>query len=521
MDWMVIVPALVNAIAVILASLFYIHMLQLESYQGRMYAKWVYRHIYKPFPFYFIGALAGGALMAAFGPAIAWLPDMTAFCGLFAFFYLCRKTPSKKPLAYTGRIKRLISALAVLVAAVFSLSLLTGCAWIRLIPGALLPVTVFIAYALTYPIEEGVKKWYFNDARKKINRLQKLSVVGLTGSFGKTSTKFFLGTILSEKYNVLVTPASYNTPMGITKVIRGSLNESHDVFVAEMGARYVGDIEELCRLTSPQIGIITSVGKQHLETFGSYSNIIRTKGELLDALPASGAAFANGDNPDCVDMLNAAKHVKNRFLFGIHGNNLYMRAQDIAVGEWGSSFTLLAQNGETAKCKTQLLGEHNILNITGAAACAYYMGMPIEQISAGIKKLKPVEHRLELIPGPVTVIDDTFNANPAGVKAAVDVLKEFHGRRIIVTPGMVELGEEEDALNEEFGRKMASGADIVILVGKRHADPMEKGLKAEGFPGECIVRTDNLEQATAKLPLYAPPGSVVLFINDLPDNYNE
>ena len=173
------------------------------------------------------------------------------------------------------------------------------------------------------------------------------------------------------------------------------------------------------------------------------------------------------------------------------------------------------------ECTTRLLGRHNILNITAAAALAYRLGLTLDQIVSGIEKIKPVEHRLELIPGSVTVIDDAFNANPEGTRHALETIKGFPGRRIIVTPGMVELGEEEDALNEAFGREMASSVDYAILVGKLHVEPIRKGLIESGFKDENILRVDSLAAASERLPLLTQPGCVVLFENDLTDNYEE
>ena len=203
--------------------------------------------------------------------------------------------------------------------------------------------------------------------------------------------------------------------MGITRVVREQLKNEHQAFVAEMGARYKGDIAELCKLVQPKYGIITSVGKQHLDTFGSYETVIETKAELLNALPEDGAAFLNGDNPDCRRMYERLK-LKNKFLFGLSGNGLYLKAEDIEVSSSGSTFTLVTDTGERVRCATQLLGKHNIGNITGAAALARYLGASLETIAIGIENLAPVEHRLQLVQGQngVTVIDDAFNANPSG-----------------------------------------------------------------------------------------------------------
>jgi UDP-N-acetylmuramoyl-tripeptide--D-alanyl-D-alanine ligase len=537
-----IIFSIVCSGAVILASLHSIQILQLESYQGKMYIKWLAKHrsVFLP---YLMTGVAGFALSMCY-PFFYYregfyeLSDLMPYAADAAYFLLLAfigfselKKPKVKPLKVTGRIVRLFIALFVL-AALFSvsemflkpvLSTLGGMTLsflLRYAPGFLVPLFVLLAYLATYPVESAIKRWYFNDAKRILAKRPDVKKAGITGSYGKTSSKFILGTILSERYNTLITPSSYNTSMGVTRVIREQLKPEHEVFVAEMGARYKGDIKELCELVQPEYGIITSVGKQHLTTFGSFDNVIAEKSELLKALPASGTAVINGDNEHCRKMAEACS-CGNVLFFGLDGDGLYMKAQDVRTGESGSVFTLVTSDGESVKCSTRLLGRQNILNIAGAAACAKQMGLTLAEIANGISKLEPVEHRLQLIPGPVTVIDDAFNANPEGTKYALEVLREFKGRRIIVTPGMVELGDEEDALNREFGRAIANSADIAILVGKGHVEPIREGLLSEGFDPDYIIKTDSLKSASELLPLYTTPGCVVLFENDLPDNYKE
>lgn len=529
------------------ASLRFVHMLQLESYQGPMYLKWLRKNGLKDYlPLVLIALiclLLDGALLfisRSMGSALS----MTAYMGgqavvrllycVLMVFVACtwKKQPQKKPLAFTSRVKRLMVAV-VLVCVVLSgypflvetYGVISTPVYLLLrvglyLPALLLPFVVWIAYLLTYPVEEGVKRRYFNDAKRILAGRKDLIKIGITGSYGKTSTKFILGTILSEKYNTLITPHSYNTPMGITRVVREQLKSEHQIFVAEMGARYVGDIDELCELVHPQYGLITSVGKQHLETFGSLENVVNTKYELIADLPADGAAFFNGDNDLCRTMY-ARCPLKKKRLFGIEGDDLAMRAVHVTAGPDGSRFTLMDATGETIDCRTLLLGRHNIQNITGCAAVARELGLSMEEIARGIEKLTPVEYRLQLIPGPVTVINDGFNSNPAGARAAMEVLRSFPGRKIVVTPGMVELGDEEEALNEEFGRDMAVSTDFAILVGEKRTAPIKRGMMALEFPEENIFTVNTLAQATDVLGHLTVPGDVVLFENDLPDNYTE
>ena len=198
------------------------------------------------------------------------------------------------------------------------------------------------------------------------------------------------------------------------------------------------------------------------------------------------------------------------------------RAENIRCGSFGSRFDLVIGE-ERIACETRLLGKHNIANIVGCACVAHCLGLTPAQIRLGIRKLQPVEHRLQLVPtaGGVTVIDDAFNANPSGVRAAMEVLSAFEGRKIVVTPGLVELGEREAEENRAFGRVMAGVADIVLLVGPRHTKPIYEGLVESGFSEGAIHVFKSLSEATEALWKLAKPGDVVIFENDLPDNYNE
>jgi UDP-N-acetylmuramoyl-tripeptide--D-alanyl-D-alanine ligase len=533
--------------AAAVVGLRFLHMMQLESYQTPMYLKWLRKNGFKdqlPLLLVFlICLLLDGALLFVSRSMGASLPVKTfllgravvrlLYVGLVVFIAITwKRQPKKKPLAMTARAKRLLTALVVICVPVCGYSLViktfgvvTPAQYLLLragmyLPALLLPYLVALANVVMLPVENAVKRHYFNDAKRMLEGRPDLVRVGVTGSFGKTSAKFILGAMLSEKYNVLVPPHSYNTPMGITRVVRERLMADHQVFVAEMGARYTGDIEELCELVRPGIGLITSVGKQHLETFGSLENIINTKYELIASLPADGAAFFNGDNEICRTMY-ARCPLKKKFLFGTEGDDLAMRAIRMSAGPKGSTFTLLSSSGDAVECTTPLLGRHNILNITGCAAVARYLGVSMEQIAEAVSKLEPVEYRLQLIPGPVTVINDGFNSNPEGAKVAMEVIRSFPGRKIVVTPGMVELGDEEEALNEAFGKDIAISADFAVLIGEKRTEPIKRGLVNAGFPQESIFTVNTLAQATEVLGHLTQPGDVVIFENDLPDNYTE
>ena len=433
---------------------------------------------------------------------------------------------AKKPFVVTMRVKRTYVMSAVVFTLICALVgfLLTGVEprlyFIGLFP-LLLPLWVALGGLCAWPVEKLVSEMFFRDAQKKLAARPDLIKIGITGSYGKTSVKFILGTILQEKFQVLVTPSSFNTPMGVTRIIREKLTPAHQVFVAEMGARHVGDIKELCRLVHPHHGVLTSVGPQHLDTFHTLERIKSTKYELMDAIPEGGCCFFPDDKGICRELFD--KTHKEKRLCSVHpgADDADVWATDIQVSSQGSAFILHAMNDSIA-CQTRLLGEHNIQNILLAATVGLRLGMNLRQIARGVSRIAPVEHRLQLIPSAgVTIIDDAFNSNPKGAQAALKVLRDFEGRRIIITPGMVELGAGEEQFNHDFGTMMAECVDVAILVGRKHTAPIAKGLKEAGFPQENIFQVSTLDEASAILRQIGRPGDVALFENDLPDNYSE
>jgi UDP-N-acetylmuramoyl-tripeptide--D-alanyl-D-alanine ligase len=373
------------------------------------------------------------------------------------------------------------------------------------------------------PIENKINQGFYNSAQGKIKAREDLTVVGITGSFGKTSTKFIVGTILGERFNVLNTPESYNTPMGLSKVINNDLNDDHEVFIAEMGARNIGDIKEVAELCQPNLGVITSIGPVHIETFKNVDNIMKTKYELIEELPSDGVAIFNYDNEHLKKL--ADKTFKEKLLYGLEDiENLDIYADDIEVSESGSSFTLRDKKGNSVRCTTRLLGKHNIYNILAGVCVALSLGMNFEEISRGISKIEPIRHRLNIIDSGtgVIVIDDAFNSNPIGTKAALEVISQFkEGRKIIVTPGMVELGAMEESANREFGMDIGKVCDYAILVGEKRSKPIYEGLMEVNFNPDNIFVVSSLEEATERLGRLTRPKDVVLFENDLPDNYSE
>ncbi len=451
---------------------------------------------------------------------------------------------SKKPLVYTARVKRLMLILYSIISLDYTISYtIIYCILTILIPGldrsfitmSIITLLMMIFYlsciyhvilanCISSYIENKINKRFFDIAKLKIMDLNDkgLITVGITGSYGKTSVKFISSAILSQKFRVLNSPESYNTAMGISKVINNDLNEDYEVFIAEMGATKKGDIEELVTLVNPQIGLLTSIGACHLESFGTIDVVASTKYELIEGLAADGYTIFNNDNQYLREL--AQKTEKKKLLYAIENIDAAdIYASDISVNDEGSAFKLFIKDKGSINCKTSLLGKHNILNILAATSIAHVLGMSLYEISMGINKIMPVKHRLELIDPKtgILVIDDAYNSNPDGAEAALDVVSEFKDRRkIIVTPGMVELGKIEKEENEKFGEKIAKVCDIVILVGKKRTEPIYNGLINSGLNKNNIYVVNSSYDSTEVIKKIVKQGDIVLYENDLPDIYN-
>jgi UDP-N-acetylmuramoyl-tripeptide--D-alanyl-D-alanine ligase len=516
---------------------YYLHMAQLEGYKPDEFQNWKAHHTdYGMTKAHKGAALAGLLLWAAMAASRSVLAIGAGVIAVLLLTWMKPAAEVKKPLVMTGRAKRLRTAWMMITG--LDLVLTSGIGYLI---GGLngLAFGFFLALILTnnlcyygmlgavilrVPAENKINQGFYDQAHERIKGRDDLKVVGITGSFGKTSTKFITGTILREKFNTLVPPSSYNSSMGVCKLINNDLKPEHQVFLCEMGARGMGQIEELAKLAQPEIGVITAVGPTHLETFGHIGNIVKTKYELIENLPCDGIAVFNYDDPNVKKM--ADKTFKEKVLYGIDADPdvLDLRAENIEVNMKGSTFDLVDKEGNRAACQTKLLGKHNIHNILAGASIATILGMSLEEIATGIAKIEPVEHRLQLIdPGTgVLVIDDAFNSNPVSSKAALDVLEAFNtGKRVIVTPGMVELGDEQNAANETFGEYIADVCEAVVLVGPKQTAPIQKGLANKGYPADQIHIVHTMAEVTALLGQLLLPGDVVLFENDLPDTYNE
>jgi UDP-N-acetylmuramoyl-tripeptide--D-alanyl-D-alanine ligase len=520
------------------AKRWFTHMLQLSSYQFEGYFRFLGTQL-RWLPLIFVCAPMACILLD-----FRITGDIAAiiFFGVIIFLYWPKRGKVKKAFAVTDRVKRLFitEALlwAVIAAVLWAVHSLKVTVVVLSVLFAALPLITALVNLINVPVESAVRNWYINDAKRILAGRPDLRIIGITGSFGKTSVKYYLTTLLEEGYRVLKTPESYNTPMGVVKTIRGSLEPTHQIFVCEMGARHVGDIKEICDIVHPQYGVITSIGCQHLETFHTLDNIVSTKYELFDAVKQysragrsadgkggkslipgvenGGLMFINGDS----ETIRRNMRYPGAITYGLSDDNRY-HGKILHVSKSGTVFSVTAPDGETEEFRMKLLGTHNVENMVGAIAVAHTFGISMKKLKLAVSRVEGVPHRLQLIPkGLNTVIDDAYNANPEGTQAALETLSLFDCEKVLVTPGMVELGEKQNEENEKFGRQAARVCDYIILVGEQNTRAIKKGVLAESFPAEKLFTEETLNDAVTRMySIDSGREKAILLENDLPDNY--
>lgn len=529
----VILAYCVIAIYMVLNFKFDIQMFQQNSYRLNRYWKWLGPNIASAWRLTDIACIL--LLFSVLLPA----PADTFIVAVVAIVKtgLILRRKYKKPLVFTRRVWRLYAltaglalgaslsaAICIKPSGIYTGSGYTG---ISIVAGIMMLISflswllLIIADILLMPVEKMIQRRYIADAKRILRSMPDLRIVGITGSYGKTSTKHYLHHILSEKFDTLMTPGSFNTPMGVVRTIREHMKPYNEIFICEMGAKQKGDVKEICNIVHPEMGIVTAVGPMHLESFKTIENVQSTKFELIDALPADGLAVINNDFEYCanrpVDNVKAIRYAVT------NPEGADYRAVDIHYTPQGTRFTVEGPDGFTLPLETRLLGECNVSDILAAVCIALALGVEPDMIRYSVASIGQVEHRLSIrrTPGGVTIIDDAFNSNPAGSRMAVDVLSHFNetGKRIIVTPGMIELGDEQYNLNRDLGRHIGENVDIAIVVGRYNRDAIAEGISAAGFPADKTHLVDTFNDAQKLLATLLAAGDTVLYENDLPDTF--
>lgn len=384
-----------------------------------------------------------------------------------------------------------------------------------------LPMLLVAANKLLEPYEERVKSGYRNEAIEKFNRL-KPKTIAITGSFGKTSTKHILSHILGAAAPTLATPGSVNTDMGITRVIREKLEDTHQYFIVEMGAYGPGSIARLCKLTPPDVGLITAIGAAHYERFKSLETVAQAKFELAESVfERGGTTVVNRDGMDGALLSERMDAVPGDYQ--IVGTEGALTLEKSELGKEGLTITV-RDGEETHILKAPLYGKHQSGNILLAAACARAVGLPWAAIKGALASVPQIQYRLEVsrVSGQPTLINDAYNSNPIGFASALeclDALVELGGRRILVTPGMVELGAKHDEEHERLGMLAAEHSDIVVVVTPERIPTFMKGLEAANKGNVTVMTFDKQENAEDWVKRNWEAGDAVLFENNLPDLY--
>lgn len=525
-----------NLIITLIPFLFYmilkyrksVYMLQQNSYNvSNRYIKWTFKNITKSLLTYdligFVLILVVSIIEKKYIPYLSWMMYL-----VFTYIEIKQKSleQQKKKFAITSRVKRLFFTIFVLLILIILLinnfynETNDTIYYILILTfGYLSFIITYIVNIVNIPAEKFVYFYYLTKAKNKLKSMSNLKVIGITGSYGKTSSKNILNTILSSEFNSFPTPKSFNTPYGLMKSINNGLTKFDNVFIAEMGACKLNDIKTLCKMVKPKYGIITTIGVAHLETFKSEENIIKGKFELIESLPSDGVAVLNRDDPKQVNYkINNCKKI----WIGIE-NEADVMASDIKLSSNGTKFKVKFPNEKKLyEFNTKLLGKHNIYNILDGLALGYEFGISIEKMQAAVSSIIPTEHRLELKKyKDMYLIDDAFNSNPVGSKRALEVLNLMPGKKIVVTPGMIELGEKEYDYNFEFGKQIAKVADAVILIGEHQTIPIHDGLKKEKYNEQNVFVLNDVKEAFILMERLKSNDTYVLFENDLPDLFNE
>lgn len=518
---------------------YFLHIFQLETYKFDRYGRWIGDHVRSVVVrrSHLVGA--GLLLLALVGFAYArstWVA--VVLLPLWALAFISsrryRSDQEKKPLAFTARMTRLamVTAFVAMIPVVMgglyggSTGEAEGFLWYLL--GFLItdlgaPLWVAIGAGLMLPVEAIIQEGFKREARRRLQDRSDLTVVGVTGSYGKTSTKFIVAELLRQKYSVYATPSSYNTPMGMCLAVNEHLEPQHQVLVLEYGVRYPGDMDELCDIAEPDVSVVTTIGVAHFETMGSVDAIAAEKQILVERTRFDGPVVLNADD-ERVDAMTAEADGPVWRISATGRSDADITAHNIHYDTEGTSFVVTDDTGAEATFRTSLLGVHNVTNVLLAVAVGRSMGMRLRQMAHAVERVEPIEHRLQLQrQGEITVIDDAFNSNPVGARNAVEILDQMEGgRRVIVTPGMIELGDRQWEENKAFGTHIADhDIDLAVLIGDEQTAAIREGLDEGQYPDDRVKVFPSFFGAQAFLDTYLEPGDVVLYENDLPDQYDE
>lgn len=531
--YIAILLSVLNAWLLLKFSLKFLQVIQQSGYKIGRYIAWAKTTRYKH-----ITSLAIlGAVSFLFALVFNILLDSIQINSMFSYFGLIcymvfsvrfcfkiKRQQNKLPLVKTKRVWRWVVVLGVLyfTSSLCLIAVLTEyVSVVRFGVIAALPIFVpffvVVGFYLVLPLEVLIGKSYIRKAKKTLAKYKSLKIVAITGSYGKTSNKFILKEMLGTQFSVVASPSSFNTPLGLTRTILNDLKPHHEFFIAEFGAKKQGEIKELCKMIKPHHGLITAVGSQHLETFKKLETIKKTKFELAEYIKEGCFGF-NGNNQTAKELFINYEN-KNKFLTFSKDESGFAYCKEIKPSYSGTSFVLIV-DGKKIKASTKLLGEFNLENIALCAGLAFKLGVSLKNIKKAIENLQPIKHRMQIVSEDknYVVIDDSFNASVEGAKAAVETLSLFEGyTKIVITPGIVEMGKLDNDANFGFGKQIAKVCNFAIVVNQTNKHALMQGMIGGGMDKQNILFCNTLKEATEKIADLKAEKTVVLFENDLPD----
>ncbi|MBX2855496.1 MAG: UDP-N-acetylmuramoyl-tripeptide--D-alanyl-D-alanine ligase [Rhodobacteraceae bacterium] len=502
----------------------YLHIYQQEEYDSTRFAPWLIS----------TGSIDRKLTAMLALVAIGWFVAGEGLSGWIwiALIVLCflgvamaepdPRGAAKKPLRLTARASKILWVALGVAALVGLVSAWAAPYWGWPIAVQLLPLHLMAANLALSPLEARVQQKFWDEAHQKVMRLD-TAVIGITGSFGKTSVKHLLHHALSMQANSFMTPGSINTPMGIARVVRETLPEDTDFFVVEMGAYGPGSIDRLCRLTPPKLGMLTSLGVAHYERFKSLDTVARAKLELAEHV------FKHPDGKLIAHSSTRAVPYAAEFI-AAHRERIVLCGEDedadvrvLSVEQDAEGLRVaMAIDGGTLEARAPIYGRQHGQNIALVIGAAKALGLPLERAASALRTAPQISHRLELKPqaNGAAIIDDAYNSNPTGFKAGLELLDTLAsargGRRILITPGMVELGEQHDALHAELGTEAAARTDLALVI---QPERIPSFVDAFGANAEKVIRLERFEQAAEWMGVNLRDGDVALLENDLPDIY--
>lgn len=502
---MIYIILLVITLLFISNSIVFLGLFQQNGYKTEKYLLNLKRHYLKTLPVYL--EYLSIIVMLFYSFYKEWYLGLLLIIILFTSFLL-----SEPLIIYPKITKRMIRQLITLIVIfIVPFFFVKNHLFFFLVSTIFLPFIIELSGLINIPIEKKITNYYKQVTFEKLKRINPL-IIGVTGSFGKTTTKNIIHSIIYRSYYTYSTPKSYNTPMGISKAV-SKMNDLTEVFISELAATKTNDIKELVDFVKVDIGIITDIGYQHMESFKTIENVLQTKLEILASTNLK-QLIINNDNqylkehiyPENIEIIRV----------GINNDSDYM-AKNIILTNNGLSFDVYNKEIFLFKVDTILLGRHNIYNLLFGIVVGRLLNISVEEIKRNIRNLKPVDNRLSIKNiGKIQIINDAFNSNIKGFINAIEILKYSKNKKILITPGLVDLGELLEEMNREISKYLIEGIDYIYLVENKSSKYLQEYFQQTGFKSFEVVSSF---QKAYKKAINKYEESTILIENDLPDNY--